>query len=121
MRAWSASLFFEQANGFRALVLMPLARQTGFDVTSTQTLFAKQRAAESSELLIGRPQARFAGGRRSADFVITSDKERRLGTVPLFIAQNTIVIVANTERLVPEKGLIEVIVAKVVGIHDLGI
>ena len=78
-------MFFEQANGFRALVLVPLTRQTGFDVTSTQTLFAKQRAAESSELLIGRPQARFAGGRRSAHFVVTSDKGRRLGAFPFLI------------------------------------
>ena len=114
-------MFFERANGFRALVLVPLARQTGFEVTSTQTLFAKQGTAESSELLIGRPQARFAGGRRSADFVVTSDKERRLGAFPLFVAQDTVIIVANTDRLVPEKGLIEVIVAEVVGVHDFGI
>jgi hypothetical protein len=40
MRAWSASLFVERADSLRALVLVPFARQTGFEVTGTQTLFA---------------------------------------------------------------------------------
>ena len=114
-------MFVERANGFRALVLVPLARQTGFEITGTQTLFAKQRTAESSELLIGRPQTRLAGGRRSAYFIVTSDKERRLRAFPLFIAQDTVVFVANTDRLVPEKGLIEVIVAEIVGVNDFGL
>jgi hypothetical protein len=51
----------------------------------------------------------------------TDVKERRLGAFQLLITQNAVVIVANTDKLVPNEGLIEVFVAEAIGVHDLGL
>jgi hypothetical protein len=45
----------------------------------------------------------------------------RLGAFPLLITQNAVVIVANTDRLIPKEGLVEVLVTEVIGVHDLGL
>jgi hypothetical protein len=121
VRAWSASLLIKRLESFDALVFVPLTRKPCFDITSTETFFTEQRSTNAGELLVGRPQTRFAGRRRNTDFVITGDKERRFWAFPLLITQNTVVTVVDTDRLVPYEGLVEVFPTEVIGVHDLGL
>jgi hypothetical protein len=121
VRAWGASLLIKRFESSDALVLVPLTRQPCLDVTSTETFFTEKRSTNAGEVLIGRPQIGFAGGRRHTNFVITGDKEGRLGAFPLFITEHTKITVVNTDRLVPNEGLVEVFVAKIIGVHDLGL
>jgi hypothetical protein len=80
VRASSApSLLIKRLQSFDALVFVPLTRQPGLNITSTETFFTEKRSTSAGELLVGRPQTRFAGRRRHANLVITGDKERRLG------------------------------------------
>jgi hypothetical protein len=101
-------------------MLMPLAGQARLDVTSTETLFTKKRSTNAGKLLVSRPQTGLAGRRGCANFIITRDKEGRLGAVPLLGTQNAVVSVGNTDRLVPNEGLVEVLVTEVVGVTILG-
>ena len=121
MRAWSASLLIKRLQGFDALVFMPLTGQPRFDITSTETFFTEKRSTSSGELLVGRPQTGFAGGRRNTNFVITGNKERRFGAFPFLITQYTVVIVVDTDRLVPNEGFVEVLPTEIIGVHDLGL
>jgi len=121
VRAWSAALFIKRLQGFDALVFVPLTRQPGFDITSTETFFTEKRSTSAGELLVGRPQTGFAGRRRNTNFVITGNKEGGLGAFPLLIAQNTVVIGVDTDRLIPNEGFVEVLPTEVIGVHDLGL
>jgi hypothetical protein len=121
VRAWSASLLIKRLESFDALVFVPLTRQPCFDITSTETFFTEKRSTSANELLVCRPQTGFAGRRRNTNFVITGNKERRLGALPFLIAQNTVVLVVNTDRLVPNEGFVKVLPTEVIGVHDLGL
>jgi hypothetical protein len=121
VRAWSASLLIKRLESFDALVFVPLSRQPCFDITSTESFFTEKGSTNAGEFLIGRPQTGFAGGRRHTNFVVTGDKEGRRGAFPFLITQNTVVIVVNTDRLVPNEGLVEVLPTEVIGVHDLGL
>jgi hypothetical protein len=85
VRAWSASLLIKRLQSFDALVFVPLTRQPGLDITSTETFFTEKRSTSAGELLVCRPQTGFAGRRRNTNFVITGDKERRLRAFPFLI------------------------------------
>jgi len=121
VRAWSASLLIKRLPSFDALVFVPLTRQPGLDITSTETFLTEKRSPSAGELLVCRPQTGFAGRRRNTNFVITGNKERRLGAFPFLIAQNAVVLVVDTDRLVPNEGFVEVLPTEVIGVHDLGL
>jgi len=62
-------------------------------------------------------------GRQAGACELPHHKRQRRAALgrPTLGTQNAVISVGNTDRLVPNEGLVEVLVTEVVGVHDLGL